>query len=293
MRTTIETFRLLRKLSPAQRALLNAKRVEGDFTPVELLELLRPLAEFDGMNDRARGKTIWIAVLLVIGAILTGVFSDALSTAIVIVLLASMLVPMLALIAVEVQLNRLDVSNNLRRIALPFLAVLREDMTRDTPLQTRIDLTPAISKGKKQHSGAPYQRGPYKVVDTLFRDPWFGGNARLADGSRLRWEVVDDVTISRRTKRNPRGKTKTKLRHFKRTALHATVGLPHANYSVGEIPGSVDTRVATHGDERRTAVKMSRTLKARDNEPFDVGELIDLVSTAYRQVAPANAETRA
>ncbi len=289
MRTTLQTLVYLRRLQPAQRALLGKKRIEGRFTAVELLELLRPLAEFDGLNDRARGNSAWLIVLLVV-VLVVGLFvAHALSWLFLGIGLAILLITLATLIVVEVRLQRLDVSNNLRRVALPFFAVLREDMPSDEPLQVSVDLTPSMTTAKKLRKDAPYALGSYhQVVDTHYADPWFSGSARLADGSRLRWEVIDEVLHSSRTKRNPRGKIKTKSKFAKRSLLRAMVSLPKDNYQYSDQHGvPTRTRITARGDDRRTAVKLSRKLKSGDAEPFDVGELIELVSSAYRRVRPA------
>ena len=43
-------------------------------------------------------------------------------------------------------------------------------------------------------------------------------------------------------------------------------------------------------NDKRTLVKLSHKLKSRSLDPFDVRELINLVSAAYRPVSPANQE---
>ena len=291
MRSTMATLRYLRTLSPDQRDVLAKKKIDGEFTAVQLLALLRPLAEFDGMNDRTRGKTIWIIVLSVVAAIATLFFLVEINALIGWVVIGLLLSAVAVLIAIEVRLGKLDVSNNVRQIALPFLAVLREDTPRDSSLQVRIDLTKAMDKSKKKEKRPPYKRGRYhKIVDTLYQDPWFAGSAQLADGSRLRWEVEDDVVHSQCSKRNARGKYKSKSKYTKRSLLHVTVSLPLRNYQFGEIGKVQGTRSAVSANDKRTVVKLSRKLKSRSLEPFHVSELVNLVSAAYRPVSPANKE---
>lgn len=288
MRSTLATLRYLGTLSPAQRQALRSKHIEGEFSAVELLELLRPLAEFDGMNDRARGKTVWIIVLLVIAIVITLFVGIELNAAVAYGIIGVLTLIAVALLAMELRLRNLDVSNNLRRIALPFLAVLREDTPRDAPLNVRIDLTKPTSKAKMVEKRAPYKRGRYhSIVDTLYQDQWFSGSAKLADNSRLRWEVVDDVVHRHCSKRNARGKTKWKSKYSKRSQLNVTVSLPLQNYQFGELKTNTGTRAAVSSNDKRTVVKLSRKLKSRSLNPFDVTQLIDLVSSAYRPVSPA------
>ncbi|MGQ0800133.1 MAG: hypothetical protein ACT4NL_08495 [Pseudomarimonas sp.] len=232
-------------------------------------------------------------VLLVIGLIVGLVMTSEQSWPVVMAIFLLPIGLLVVLIGIEVKLSRLDVSNNLRRVALPFFAVLREDMARDEPLEVSVDLTSSMTTAKKQRTDKPYERDFYhKVVDTHYLDPWFSGSARLADGSRLRWEVIDEVLHSSRTKRNARGKTKTKSKVAKCSVLRAIVSLPTGNYQYSEAQGTPSgTRIAASRDDRRTSVKLSRKVKTRGDDPFDVGQLIELVSSAYRRVKPATVGT--
>ena len=49
-----EALKAHRALSPEQKALLTTKRLEGEYEPRSLIELLRPIAAYDRMSDKAR-----------------------------------------------------------------------------------------------------------------------------------------------------------------------------------------------------------------------------------------------
>ena len=134
---------------------------------MQLLDLLRPLAEFDGLNDRARGKTIWLIVLLIVAMLITLFVLAEANPMAAWTSVGTMLAAVVVLIAIEIRLRNLDVSNNVRKIALPFLALLREDTPRDAPLQVQIDFAKPIVKAKQVGKKPPYQKGRYhRVVDT-------------------------------------------------------------------------------------------------------------------------------
>ena len=48
-----EALKAHRALSPEQKALLTTKRLEGEYEPRSLIELLRPIAAYDRMSDKA------------------------------------------------------------------------------------------------------------------------------------------------------------------------------------------------------------------------------------------------
>ena len=290
----IATLRRLRSLTPAQRLLIRSRRIEGDYTPAELITLLRPLAAFDHGNDRARGKSGCLIVLIVLALFGLLFLADAVATPVLLSIAGVLIVLGAVLVTIELRLRSLDISNNLRTVALPFLALLREDMARGSTVNVRIDLASPTDKAKRVRSLPPYKRGSYyKIIDTLYRDAWFSGHCRLADGSNLHWDVVDTLLESRRTKRNPRGKIKTKTKHRKNSRLGVSVALPLAQYRLADGPvGGEATRMTTRSDDRRVHVKLVRKVKSRSNDPLDVAALVDLVSTAYRRARPANEETR-
>jgi hypothetical protein len=123
-------------------------------------------------------------------------------------------------------------------------------------------------------------------VDTLFADAWFEGSARLADGAVLRWRIRDDVRESKRTKRNPRGKYKTKTLHYKRSQIRVTVSLPVKSYAVSEVPSVPGQEVEVQRGVKRCTIKLSRKLKIKSLDPIDPRFLIDAIATAYRSVSP-------
>src|SRR5262249_43682342 len=100
------------------------------------------------------------------------------------------------------RLRNVDIANNFREVALPFLAVLKQDIDRDQTVFVRIDLRDPFHASKLKRTSSPYVDGAYhKVIDTTYLDPWFHGKAQLADGSRLAWTVYDTIIKSARTKR--------------------------------------------------------------------------------------------
>lgn len=281
-------LRRLLQLSPAQRQLHRRKQVEGEFAPAALIELLRPLAQFDGVNDRARGRTgcllvplaiVWVVMLLMCAA--NGDWSlwpALLALGIVVAVLAFL----------QIQLSMLDISNNLRETALPFLALLREDMAPDRLVWVRIDLRSPLAKAKRVGVPVTSKRPPYrKIVDTRYRDPWFQGRCELADGSRLRWDVRDDLLVSKRGKYNARNKYKTKVKQYRNTLLRVIVELPVKNYAVRPARDPIEARAQLRAGAKRTTIKLRRKHKSRGGPSQTVDQLIDLVSSAFRRALPA------
>ena len=284
----LQTFRLFGQLSPAERETIVSGQFAGDFTPDALLDQMRTLATFDASNDKTRGRfagLIAIFVLATIAALIMHNFAPPLlyPLAVVCAMIA------IALIVLRRRLVKVDISNNFREVALPFLALIKQDMDADQTVTVRIDLRAPTDAKKRRGTSQPYQRGAYtKIVDTTYEDRWFHGCAQLADGSRLRWDVVDEVCESQRTKRSRSNKSKTKTRHIKRSTIAVALTVANKVYGVNEGLASNRHKVAVQHGAKRRIIKLTRKLKNKSLDPIDPTVLIDAVSSAYKRVsAPA------
>ena len=287
-----KTLAALKALTPEQKAVLKDKQFSGSYTPHAALALLKPVGEFDRMSDKARVSIgCWSAAMFVFAIIAlvvmgNGVLPWFLGVPIVLGLFGGFVFFLVTVI----RLSKHDLSNNFREIALPFFAILKEDMEPGEPMQFKLDLSSPTDKTKKTGESDAYALGVYhKVIDSYYRDAWFEGSAWLADGSALSWSVVEEITSSARTKRNARGKYKTKTKYRKICQLAVDVALPNKHYAIDRALQSDDTKVKFKPGEKRTTVRLSTKAKIKANEPFDVKELIDLAAEAFRRAKPATA----
>jgi hypothetical protein len=284
-----QALKAFRSLSPDQKALLEAKQLSGEFEPRRLIDLLRPIAAYDRLSDKARTPMgCSTAALFVLSLVLLVVAANV-SLFLLPLPLASLGGAVFLLVTV-LRLRKLDLSNNFRQVAMPLFAVLEEDMEPGATMNVRLDLSSPTARTKKTGTGKPYERGIYhKVVDTTYVDPWFGGGTRLVDGSLLQWDVTDEVVESKRTKRTAR-KIKTKTKYEKRTTISVTVALPHKKYAVKGLPADEGEKVKVRESEKRTTFHLTKRVKTKSNDPIDPREIFDIISEAYKRVRPAAAE---
>lgn len=275
-------------LTPEQKTVLEHKTVQGEYSPRALIEMLGPLAAFDKKSDSARvgvGCT-GIVFVIVTGFLVCGnPFNGALSW-----ILAGLTAIIAAgLFVLVTKLSTRDLSNNFRLVALPFFAVLQEDMEPGAKVNVNIDLSSPTSKEKLVRTSEPYEKGAYyKVVDSLFVDEWFDGSARLADHSVLHWEIAEEVTESKRTKRTARGKHKTKTKVHKRVRITVDVGLPSKVYAVdASVAPGTDAGVRAKQGDKRTTLRVTRRLKVKSGDPIHPRVFLDLIADAYRRAMPA------
>lgn len=285
-----KALKTFRSLSPERKALLETKQVSGEYEPRSLIELLKPIAEYDRLNDKARTPMGCSTAALFVLSLVLFIVAANVSFFLLPLSLAALGAAIFLLVTV-LKLRKLDLSNNFRQVAMPLFAVLKEDMDAGATMNVRLDLSAPTTKAKKTGTGKPYTEGAYyKIVDTTFVDPWFGGGTRLADGSLLQWDVTDEVVESARTKRTARGKHKTKTKYRKLSTISVTVALPHKEYAVTNLPADEGERVKVRESEKRTTFRLAKRVKSKSIDPIDPLEIFDIISEAYKRVRPAVAE---
>lgn len=275
-------------LNDEQKQMLQTKSVDGEYSPRALIEMLKPLAEFDKKSDSARMGLGCTGALLVVAAVIFvcanpfgGFFSYVLAA-----ICAGLAT---ALIVLVTKLSKGDLSNNMRLVALPFFAVLQEDMEPGETARVTLDLSSPTSEEKLVKKTDPYEKGAYhRVIDSIYEDEWFDGSAKLADGSRLDWTIAEEITVSQRTKRNARGKHKTKTRHYKRVTMSVQVALPAKVYSVDTgAAAPPDAKIRAREGAKRTTLRVSRRIKLKSEDPIHPRVFLDLIADAYQRAMPA------
>ncbi|MCU1230340.1 MAG: hypothetical protein JWO97_3224 [Acidobacteria bacterium] len=269
---------LLRKLSDEQKSILAAKSVKLNRPADELLALLKPIAAFDVAAAPARKQAgCSLAALIVLSVVVAiyGVNQEGNLRFVSLGLAGALLVGAIISGTTWRKLQAADVSDNLSKIVIPFLTILREDVAPAEPVALDIDLTAGDAKKKLTQTINPKTKGYPKLVTTVYLDPWFEGSAVFADGTQLKWKVVDRLRVTKKTKKNPRGKIKMKTKTKVRSDVRVTMAFPTKHYAPkhNAVPG-----------EKRHEVKLAKRTKGAAETPQGFPMLIDLIADGYRKV---------
>ncbi|MGZ5458311.1 MAG: hypothetical protein ACXW4P_26680 [Thermoanaerobaculia bacterium] len=283
----MDAWKTYRSLNPEQKQILSQKQLNVNRPVDELLALLKPLAACDKIANKSQtrfGCTFGIMIVLAFVAVI--VFSNLgwgpLTGG-----------TFLLLVAVAVAsgwfwrwLRRIDVSNNLRQFVVPVLALFREDIDPKSRVHLRLDLASPTAPSKKTDQSAPFKQGQYhKVIDTMYLDPWMSAEAVLVDGTKLSWSVTDRIRERKKTKRNARGKYKSKTKYTKKIDLDVQLALRTKTYALAGAEVS--------GDGKRSKVEVQRSLRTESLDPIDPRVLIDAIAEVYRAARPAKKEAHA
>jgi hypothetical protein len=277
---------LLKSLSDEQKAILADKKVKLNRPADELLNLLKPIAAFDVAAAPARKQAgCSLAVLIVLSVIVAiyGLNQEGNLRTVCLALAGAFIVAAIVNGRTWVRLKGADVSDNLSKIVIPFLAILREDVAATEPVELDLDLTAADAKEKLTQTIEPKTKGYPKLVTSVFMNPWFEGNAVFADGTQLKWKVIDRLRVTKKTKKNPRGKIKTKTKMKVRSDVRVTMAFPTKRYAPkhNAVPG-----------EKRHEVKLAKRTKGAADTPQGFPMLIDLIADGYRKVTSQKGAAR-
>jgi hypothetical protein len=296
--SVLRAYQIYQTLTPQQRGLLKAKRIEAAYVPADWLTLLGSVAEFDRCSDSARKFAGWSGCLGVI-VLIVGIFilgsdpewrSDVPGWAAAAV--AGLLVFYILVSAVAYfRLRGIDMPNKLRQFVVPAITILREDMEPSEPLSLKLDLRGGTLKEKQtdeQSSGPGYP----KVVESYFTDRWMSGSARLADASSVQWEIVDYIRQRKTTKRNPRGKIKSKTKYKIKTLIDVRVGFRQSDYTP-LTPGRVAEQrgeITLQAGAKRNTFRVRRVVQSSDlNSALELKQFLDAIASAYKRVKPSEA----
>ena len=283
----MDAWKTYRSLTAEQKAILSQKQLELRQPVDELLAVLRPLAACDSMANKSQtrfGCTFGILFVVSIAAAI--VFSNVGWSALTTGTILLILVATVAAGWFWIWLRRIDVSNNLRSFVVPVLALFREDFDPKSPVHLRLDLSKPTATPKKTGQSPPFKQGVYhKVIDTMYVDPWMSADAVLVDGTKLSWSVTDRIRERKKTKKNPRGKYKSKTKYRKVTDLEVQLSLRTKTYALADAELSADGK--------RSKVEVQRSVRTDSLDPIDPRALVDAITEVYGAARPAKKEAQA
>jgi hypothetical protein len=254
----------LKELSPAARAVVQNKLIAGDWDYAAFGALLQQLAAFDAVADKRTkfrlGAMVACIIMAFVGTILGGILIDEELE----VVGWTLLVVGLGSIAGAIGFGM--AWSHMKRMTLPeenlaaLLQLFRriyQDLHPDGKIQARIDLS----------GMTPAKRGPWLALpqvsltqreQAVYQDPWLQLRFRLRDGYAVRLRQQDEMTELKRTRRNARGKQKTKSKFTKLCRVTATL-IPKEPVQF-QAPGPVDAA----WERVRAGTKKGRTVAVWD-----------------------------
>jgi hypothetical protein len=289
----------LKQLSPAALAVVESRTITGEWDYASFGQLLQQLMAFDTVVDRRTKFRFLVMVGCLVAAFLAMIAGIILMTSDMEEVGAILLVGALAWVLGAIgsgwfwwRSQRWSLPEAKLKVLLQFFRMIYRDLHPNGKIAVRIDLS----------GMTPAKRGPVMVLPQLhwisreqavYQDPWLQLRFRLQDGYTVRLRQRDEMTELKRTRRNARGKRKTKSKYRKLCRVTATL-IPKEPVQF-QAPGPVDAkweRVRAGTKKGRTVAVWDRWFlyKQKLSEPTETPSGAELAGVLMRvcSVRPAN-----
>jgi hypothetical protein len=298
----MKTFSILKSLSPPELGFLRTEKVAAGETPDEWISFFRKVLEFDQKADATRKKLMVLGVLSLLAAplvwfaisffFLLFIPVDYAIIAFVPAFLAAFLTLIISIFAFYkyFKLRKYDLRCNdlIKNRMIPLLQLLREEVKRNQKVDLKLDLTNPQDSSKFIKQSPAYAKGVYhKVIDSDYRNDWLSGQTVLADGTILNWKISELIRQIKKTKRNYRGKYKTKYKYKNKTLIQIDAGLERKNFLLppGLKQKGSEGKIRTKKQGKYDWIQIRKIIK-HDGGEFNIKYFIDTVASIYMRAKP-------
>jgi hypothetical protein len=267
---------------------LAERKVKGAWTLKRLLYLLDSLAKYDIQVEKKRNKSGWAMALFALGGIASGISC-------VVFEYVPLLYPMSIFAALFVfswiaysSYSKKDIPNDFREYLIPLLGLLSGDIADKSKIALNMDI--AQLKNKKYSKGAKSlpPRAPYnKTTLERFERPLMTMAIHLHDGNRLLMERFESLTVIIKSKKNPRGKTKTKEKFKRRVFTRMKLAVNGRAYAVRKkIANPAGAQVVAKKGANRITIDMKLAEKGGLDTGMKPDSSIKQIAFLYSCIAP-------
>ena len=189
---------------------LRTHRVSGNWKIDDLVRALAALEAFDVAVEKKIKVTRIIAIVCFVAAILPAFFGFFYAL--------PGIAPGIISIALFFRYRKFDVDNEVRNFAKPVVDMLYHDVKAGSEVAFELALLPLDHQSYLKSKSPQYAAGNYpKCVDFNYGRDLLSMKMSLMDGNKLMITAEQTLKKTQKTKRNPRGKTKTKYKYAKRS----------------------------------------------------------------------------
>ncbi|MFC1849821.1 hypothetical protein ACFL27_06395 [candidate division CSSED10-310 bacterium] len=248
------------------QALLDAKRMQGEWPLTRINYFISQLTEYDLVIEKKAKVYTGLTAGSFIGAfifIFVAAFLENWKVALIIPVL--IVVGIITLI-ITMKYSKLDLRNEFREFLAPLLDNLKEDIKPESDISLDLHLTSVEDKAFFQGKSDKYSKGVYhKCYDHIYERDLLTMSLPLIDGNRLALSGHEYLIKSVKTKRNPRGKYKTKTKYKKKVMFDIRLRINPDKFQIKKLPdegkGPLKRTVSVKGGQAGKTLRLQFTSK--------------------------------
>jgi hypothetical protein len=268
---------------------LAARKVKGAWTLKRLLYLLDSLAKYDMNVEKKQKNYGWASTWFALASIASLVILAFLEFDILGYAAAFFALLFIVFLVLHNSYSKKDLSNDFREYLIPLLKLLSGDIEERSKIALNMDL--GKLKDKKYSKGAKNltPNTPYtKMTLEQFERPLVTMATRLRDGNRLLMERFESLTIVTKSKKNPRGKTKTKIKYKRTVSTRMKLVVNPRVYLVRKnIVRPAGAQVSAKAGAKRITIDMKLAEKGGLDVATKPDSTIKQIAFLYSCIAPS------
>jgi hypothetical protein len=271
-------------LSSQQRGLIKKQRCSFNGTAEELISFLIPLADFDADCDRAISQCNIGIIVMVSAAIVFFLLK-------ILFLVGFCVLFLVFFIVGRFFFGGIDIHNNLREFVLPLMVSLGQDAKKKSLLSLELDLR-GIRRKENEQNREKDDPGVFcypKVTRIFYEAMLLSGSMVLCDGSKLAISVYDKARHTELTKKNSRGKVKTKPKIKIKHNLKVELTINKENYVLKDGQEGLQDGISLKDKPgaKGNVFSMSRLLLSNDEkETIDPAVMLSMAGRILMNVKP-------
>ncbi|MCB1141202.1 MAG: hypothetical protein H7A24_01565 [Leptospiraceae bacterium] len=275
-----KALEIYEKFDDEQKEFIRSKTIEKNYKPKKLMELFNSIARMDQLNDEVREKLFgWMIGMGMLAAI--SLISGLIFFPPLIFLSILSILPLGILFFLNRKHTSIDLENNFRIFLVPFLSILKEEMHPDSKIYVKLDCNPIEDESNIINSKTTdTSKYPYTKTN-IYSKHWLDLSTELLDHSFLSLSITDVIIKKEKTKRNPRGKIKSKSKSKVVHKLNYQFKFSKSAYDLKPNSGSF-----TRDDSYFIMSGKKKIASPGENLQLDVNQVLGLIGSAYKQLIP-------
>ncbi len=269
-------------------AMIAKQKISGQWPVISLLNYISHLSDYDETIE-AKKKFWQTAMIITLILQFLSIFASA---------LLEMIYPFLGVIPLPIisvffflRYRKKDLPDDFRKFVGPLVHELRNDLKKGSPVSIDMALSSVEDKKNKTGESDKYEKGVYyKCIDHFFERDFLNLMLRLYDGNKLVIKAREFLIKIVKTKKNPRGKIKTKTKYKRKVFFNIRLMVNGNRYLLKEIPEGIDLpdkqKIYTKESSKGSILGLRYTEKLTEDDISDPWNALGKIAVLYALLEP-------